>query len=128
MLLPVQACAFLDRLLLSPPIALEFLTCQVLTAFGFLVLLRRDSLVVDILSSVWPRKWRTGTILFALSKMREVTFALLFSRLCTSPGFFGILYLVASPLVCRRLLLWCFSLCSKTVVGSFSFWPVWLDG
>ena len=41
---------------------------------GFLVLLRRDSLFVDILSSVWPRKWHTGSILFELSKLREVTF------------------------------------------------------
>ena len=68
---------------------------------GFLVLLRRDSLFVDILSSVWPRKWHTGNILFELSKMREVT---LFSGLVTRPGFFGILCLVTSHLVCRRLL------------------------
>ena len=72
---------------------------------GFLVLLRRVSLFVDILSSVWPRKWHTGTICFELSKMREVPSTLLFSRLFTRPGFFGILCLVVSHLVCHRLLL-----------------------
>ena len=47
---------------------------------GFLVLLRRVSLFVDILSSVWPGKWHTGTIRFELSKMREVTFDALVQR------------------------------------------------
>ena len=82
---PVEACAFFDRLLLSTPRALECLACQVLTAFGFLVLLRRDSLFVDILSSVWPRKWHTGTILFELSKMREVPFDALVQRTLHPP-------------------------------------------
>ena len=52
---------------------------------GFLVLLRRDSLLVDILSSVWLRKWHTGTILFELSKMRVVTFAALVQRILRNP-------------------------------------------
>ena len=51
----------------------------------FLVLLRRDSFFVDILSSVWPRKWHTGTILFELSKMSEVTFDTLVQRTLHPP-------------------------------------------
>ena len=52
---------------------------------GFLVLLQRDSLFVNILSSVWPRKWHTGTILFELSKMLEVTFGALVQRTLRPP-------------------------------------------
>ena len=72
---------------------------------GFLVLLRRDSLFVDILSSVWPRKWHTGTVLFGCPRCVRLPSTLLFSELFTRPGFFGILCLVASHLVCHRLLL-----------------------
>ena len=53
--------------------------------FGFLVLLRRDSLLVDIPSSVWPRKWQTGIILFELSKMCEITFDTLVQRTLRLP-------------------------------------------
>ena len=52
----------------------SFWPARSLQLLGFLVLLQRDSLFVDTLSSVRPRKWHTGTILFELSKMREVTF------------------------------------------------------
>ena len=52
---------------------------------GVLVLSRRNSLFVDIFSSVWPRKWHTGTILFELFKMREVTFDALVRRTLHPP-------------------------------------------
>ena len=57
---------------------------------GFLVLLRRDSLFVDILSSVWPRKWHTVTVHFGCPRCVKLPSTLLFSGLFTCPGFFGI--------------------------------------
>ena len=73
-------------LILSTPSALGFLACQVLTALGILVLLRRDSLFVDVLSSVWPKRWHAGaTPLFELSKMREVAFNALVQRTLHPP-------------------------------------------
>ena len=72
---------------------------------SFLVLLRRDSLFVDILSSVWPSKWYTGTTLLSCPRCVRLPSMLLFSGLFTRRGFFGILCLVASHLVCHRLLL-----------------------
>ena len=55
-------------------------------ALSILVLLRRDSLFVDVLSSVWPKEWHTGaTPLFELSKMREVAFDALVQRTLHAP-------------------------------------------
>ena len=73
-------------MILSTPSALEFLACQVLTALGILVLLQRDSLIVDVLSSVWPKKWHTDAIPhFKLSKMRVVAFDALVQRTLHPP-------------------------------------------
>ena len=50
--LPVEVCADFERLILSGSRSLEFLASQGCTALGNLVLLRRDSLLADVHSTV----------------------------------------------------------------------------
>ena len=50
--LPIEVCADFERLILSGSRALEFLASQGTAALGNLILLRRDSLLADVRSTV----------------------------------------------------------------------------
>ena len=126
--LPVEVRADFERLILSGSRALEFLASQGCTALGNLVLLRRDSLLSDIRStvSIFPSPLLDS----ALTKMRAAANDALCSTYPPSAqdssetcGWWRVGWVVVDWF-CTGELLWYFSSCSEAVLDFFPFWPV----
>ena len=149
--LPVEVRADFERLILSGSRPLEFLTSQGITALGNLVLLRWDSLLADVCSTVlveevarlcYSRLPEMVSLSFTHSGLGVDQDACGCQRrscsmhLCSmhpsatqdsseTCGWWWVCRVVVDWF-CGGELLWCFSSCSEAVLD-FSFWPVWQE-